>query len=156
MIQNKKFILVSLFIIVFIMAGCNQQPHSEKSTTQQNPTATDTTAQPASKQPAGEVSGQLKDGWREVKVEAFQFGFEPEEIVVLRGEKVRLRTRSTDVTHGLGLKAYNINRTLPPEEETIIEFTADRAGEFHIHCTVYCGSGHSDMHAMLKVKEPQK
>lgn len=153
MLNNKKFIFVALFLVAFLMVGCNPQ-QSEEQADQQAPTTADTTTtRSGGEQGRDQFSGQLEDGWREVEIEAYQFGFEPEEIIVGQGDKIRLRARSTDVTHGLGIKAYNINRTLPPEEEQLIEFTAERAGEFHIHCTVYCGSGHGDMHAMIKVKE---
>ncbi len=101
----------------------------------------------------GQFSGEEAEGIREVKVEAFQFGFKPETITVKKGEKVRLFAKSTDVTHGIGIKAFNINQALPPGEEKIIEFTAERAGEFHFHCSVYCGAGHGKMHGTLVVKE---
>lgn len=156
MFGNKQLLLVAVILGIFVFAGCNQQQHHEGGPAQQHMGAADTAAQSAAEQSDTELSGRLKDGWREVEFKAYQFGFEPEEIVVEQGDKVRLRARSTDVTHGLGLQAYDINQTLPPDEEQVIEFTADRAGEFHIHCTVYCGSGHGDMHAILRVKESRE
>jgi len=99
------------------------------------------------------LSGRVVNGIREIRVEAFKFGFGPDPIVVRKGEKVRLIAKSTDVKHGLGIEDFSIDMELPPGEEKVVEFTPDKAGEFHIHCTVYCGSGHGDMHGTLLVIE---
>lgn len=50
-------------------------------------------------------SGELKDGVRVVEVKARQFEFEPETIVVRKGEKVRLEVTSEDVKHGIAISA---------------------------------------------------
>lgn len=100
-----------------------------------------------------EPSGKIVDGVRVVQVKAMQFEFQPSTIVVRRGERVRLEVTSQDVAHGMGIEAYDINRTLPPKETQEIEFTADRPGRHHFHCTVYCGTGHNDMHGELVVLE---
>lgn len=98
-------------------------------------------------------SGKLINGVREIKVVAFQFGFKPAPIIIKKGEQVRLILESTDVIHGIGIKAFAVNQVLPPNEEKVVEFTADKTGSFHIHCTIYCGVGHGKMHGTLIVKE---
>jgi heme/copper-type cytochrome/quinol oxidase subunit 2 len=85
-------------------------------------------------------------------MQARQFEFDPDTIVVNRGESVRLRITSEDVTHGFGLSDFGIERTLPPSETQIVEFTANQAGQHHFHCTEYCGEGHDDMHGELVVQ----
>jgi nitrosocyanin len=96
-------------------------------------------------------SGELVDGVRVVEVAARKFEFDPATIVVREGERVRLKVTSKDVTHGIGIEAYNIDRKLEPGRSETIEFTADKAGRHHFYCTVYCGSGHGDMHGLLVV-----
>lgn len=98
-------------------------------------------------------SGTLEDGVREISMSAYQFAFDPDEVVVKKGEKVRLVVKSTDVTHGLAIEAFDIDRELPPGEEKIIEFTPEKTGNIHFHCSVYCGSGHGRMHGEIIVKE---
>jgi len=100
-----------------------------------------------------QLSGQVVDGAREVKVEAKQWAFSPNRIVVKKGEKVRLVVTSMDVKHGLGIEAFNINQELPPHQPQTIEFTPDKAGEFEFHCTVFCGAGHGEMKGTLVVQE---
>jgi cytochrome c oxidase subunit 2 len=100
-----------------------------------------------------ELSGVLKDGRRLIEVKARQFEFEPNQIVVKKGETVELDVTSQDVTHGIMIEGYDINRKLEPGKTEKIIFTPDRAGRFNFHCSVYCGQGHADMHGELIVTE---
>lgn len=88
---------------------------------------------------------------RVVEINARKFEFDPAEVVVKQGEIVRLKVKSEDVMHGLGIVAFDIDRKLPPNETVTIEFTADKVGTHHFHCSVYCGTGHNDMHGELVV-----
>jgi nitrosocyanin len=97
------------------------------------------------------LSGELENGVRVVEVKAFKYGFDPDPIVVKKGERVKLEVSSLDVTHGLGIKQLGINLTPRVGETKTAEFIAEKAGDFHIHCTVYCGSGHGNMHGNLKI-----
>lgn len=90
---------------------------------------------------------------REFNFEAYQFGYSPERIEVKKGDIVRLLATSRDVPHGIYIKGYNINVTVKKDEIKKIEFIADKAGDFDILCSVYCGRGHHDMRAVLAVKE---
>jgi cytochrome c oxidase subunit II len=103
--------------------------------------------------PAEPLSGSVVNGAREVKVEAHKFAYNPDSIVVKKGEKVRLLITATDVQHGFALPDLKIDVKLPPNKEQVVEFTPDKAGEFPFHCSVYCGSGHGDMKGILLVKE---
>lgn len=101
--------------------------------------------------PSQEPSGELVDGTRVVEVAARKFVFDPATIVVREGEMVRLKVTSEDVTHGIGIEAYDVDRKLEPDQTETIEFTADKPGRHHFHCTVYCGTGHDEMHGELRV-----
>lgn len=101
----------------------------------------------------GEFTGEIVDGVRVIKLEAFRYAFKPGVIVVKKGEKVRIIAKSKDVTHGIKIKEYKIDQQLPPNQEKIIEFVADRAGKFNFACSVFCGFGHMKMHGKLIVKE---
>lgn len=96
-------------------------------------------------------SGNLENEVRVVKVKAFKYGFDPDPIVVKKGERVKLEVTSVDVIHGLGIKELGINVTPGVGETQSAEFIAEETGEFHIHCTVFCGSGHGEMHGVLKI-----
>ena len=99
------------------------------------------------------LSGELKDGVRTVEVKAFRYAFSPDPITVKKGEKVRLLITSTDVEHGFGIRELGINEKIFPDKITTVQFDADKAGVYHIHCTYYCGPGHDEMHGTLKIVE---
>lgn len=88
---------------------------------------------------------------KEVNLEAYQFGFSPETIVVNKGDTVIIHATSRDVTHGVAIKEYGINEKVEQGKVTDIKFVADKAGTFEIHCSVYCGAGHAQMRAELIV-----
>lgn len=90
---------------------------------------------------------------KEMNLEAFQYGFSPDPLVVKKGDIVKLDITSRDVTHGVYIKEYGINVTIKKGEHKKIEFFAGRVGTFDIICSVYCGPGHSGMRGRLIVEE---
>ena len=85
-------------------------------------------------------------------MKAFQFGFDPNPVVVNEGEQVKLVVTSTDVTHGLSIAEFGVNARLIPGRPSIIDFTADKSGTFIFYCSVPCGAGHRSMRGRLIVK----
>lgn len=67
------------------------------------------------------------------------------------GARVILEVRSSDVTHGFAIEGYGINEEVPAGETILIEFITDKAGDFAIYCTVFCGSGHPEHEGTLHV-----
>ena len=61
---------------------------------------------------------------KEFTVKAFKFGYSPDEIIVNKGDKVRIKIENTDVLHGIRIPDLKIRGN------DIIEFTADKTGEF--------------------------
>ena len=125
----RKYPLVLVFCLIAI-AACAQQNNSE----------------PIKEKPL--QTGQVK----EFKMTAKQFAFEPEIIEVNKGDKVRLIVTSIDVPHGIAIPEYGINERLNPGEPVTIEFIADKEGTFTAFCSVFCGSGHSNMKGKIIVK----
>ena len=98
------------------------------------------------------LSGKVENGIRVIEVKASRYKFEPDQIVVRLGEKVRLVLTTTDASHGLNIPEFKVNISVPTGETRSVEFIADKQGEFHAHCSVYCGEGHGQMHASFVVK----
>ena len=109
---------------------------------------------------AGAGARQVKDDVDPVKtidVIASQFKFEPATISVVEGDTVRLRLRSVDRTHGIGIKAFRVKALIPKVGDAVtVEFVADHAGTFDITCSEYCGTGHRAMKGKLIVLAKQK
>lgn len=89
---------------------------------------------------------------REFDMTAKRYSFNPSTIRVNQGDLVRITVESTDVSHGIAIREYDINVELPPGQTKIIEFTADKKGTFNFYCSVFCGSGHSRMTGTLIVE----
>jgi cytochrome c oxidase subunit 2 len=76
-------------------------------------------------------------------------------IEVSRGDDVVLKLRSSDVTHGFALKAYDIYipEGIKPGKTVFVSFKADKTGTFSFWCNVYCGDIHQHMKGTLIVKD---
>lgn len=102
-------------------------------------------------------SGDNPDATANVSVRTFnviakQFEFIPSTIRVKKGNRVILNITSTDVEHGFAIDEYKINKTIPAGETITIDFIADKAGQFEFYCSVYCGSGNSNMRGKFIVE----
>jgi cytochrome c oxidase subunit II len=89
---------------------------------------------------------------RTVEMIAKQWSFEPSEVRVKLGEKVRFNITNVDVAHGIAIPALGLRETLPAGQKTTVEFTASKQGSFKFVCSVFCGSGHSGMSGTLIVE----
>jgi cytochrome c oxidase subunit 2 len=91
-------------------------------------------------------------GAREIKVTATNFAFQPAEIRVKQGEKIKLTLVNGDGTHGIGIPAFNVS-IKPGQGGTASQvFIADQKGSFPFVCDVFCGEGHRDMTGTLIVE----
>ena len=136
----KKIILL-LELSILLISACTQQKPEElvgggTPVPQQNQKTTVT------------QDGQIK----EFKMTAKQFQFEPSTIEVNKGDRVRLVVTSIDVPHGIAIPEYGINERLNPGTPVTIEFTAEKEGTFTTFCSVFCGSGHSNMKGKIIVR----
>ena len=151
--KNAEKIIFLLVVGIFLLSACSQQ-----NVVGQGSNAPVTPAQ------SGDVVGQgsavneqpttpkQNDDFKEFKITAKQFQFEPSAIEVNKGDKVRLIVTSVDVPHGIAISEYGINERLDVGKPKTIEFTADKQGTFTAFCSVFCGSGHSNMKGKLIVK----
>jgi len=62
--------------------------------------------------------------------------FSLKEINVVKGDRVRIKVTNTKGTHDFTLDEYAIKQMTPLDKEVIIEFTADKVGEFEYYCSV--------------------
>ncbi len=98
-----------------------------------------------------------QDEPRIIEVVARRFAFEPARIEVTEGERIRLVVTSADGVHGVGIKKFRVEKTVPRGGKPItIDFVASAAGEFPLLCSEYCGDGHEDMKGMLVVAARQQ
>jgi len=102
--------------------------------------------------PRAALAAMRADQPRVIEVVARRFAWEPSEIQVTVGERVRLVLRTADGLHGIELKKFKIAKEIPRGNKPVtVEFTADEAGRFQFLCSEYCGDGHDDMKGVLVV-----
>lgn len=78
------------------------------------------------------------------------------EIRVPQGKPVKFILTAADVIHGFYLPDYRVKMDAIPGRLTYLWIQPERPGSYIIHCTVYCGEGHSRMDAQLIVMEPER
>ncbi len=91
---------------------------------------------------------------KEVKITAYQFGFEPSVVTLKKGEPVRLTFTSKDIVHSVALFDFGKStKEFGPGESVSIDLIPDKTGKFIYQCSTYCGGGHSDMLGTIIVTE---
>ncbi len=88
----------------------------------------------------------------EIRMTAKTYEFNPKEVRVKQGERVRLVIMALDRRHGFEIKALGINSVLEKGKETVVEFVPKRAGKFQFKCSVRCGWLHFWMKGKLIVE----
>lgn len=132
------FIIIALLIVGGVFVFNQKKPViKETSTTETTTTTTKTT-----------TTNPVK----EFTMTAKQWTFDPAVIAVKLGDKVRIKVKSIDVTHGFALPDFNVKVDLVPNKEETVEFIADKKGEFTFFCSIMCGAGHRDMQGKLVVE----
>src|SRR3989338_8637284 len=148
--MNKRYCFIFLAVFLVILAGCGQKTGSaiavsdSKAKYTDNPDYdtinTDDDTVQATKF-ACEITinvltrGPKEDAW----------SFEPSEIKVKQGAKVKLliTTPDDDVDHAISIPEFNVNKVMLKKGTTeTVQFTADKKGEFSFFCSLYCGEGH--------------
>ncbi len=96
--------------------------------------------------------GSSETGVREIRMTARKYRFDPQEIRVREGERVRLLITALDRKHGIRIKEFGVKTVLEKGKETVVEFVAERAGEYKFKCSVRCGWRHGSMKGKLIVE----
>lgn len=156
----KNYILLLGIISVLLISACTQQ--AEPQPIAQPKAVVEPADEPSPIQaetPVTEQEDEVEEtvvvsdsGVKEFDMTARQWAFEPSIIRVKEGDRVRLNIKNEDVTHGFAIFEFNVNERLQPGKTTIVEFTADKKGEYTFFCSVQCGQGHRDMKGKLIVE----
>jgi len=106
---------------------------------------------------------------RVIEMTARKYAYDPGEIHVKVGTPVQVRVRALDRAHGLKFKLYPKGEQeqgppgltfpdgkndfrLEKDEVVIVDFVAERSGEYEFECSVFCGVGHHGMDGKLFVE----
>ena len=79
---------------------------------------------------------------------------EMNELHVPVGRAVRLTMASEDVIHSFFVPAFRFKRDVVPGRFSTAWFEATKPGRYHLFCTQYCGTRHSNMIGWVHVLSP--
>ncbi|MDP4083499.1 MAG: cytochrome c oxidase subunit II [Bacillota bacterium] len=113
-----------------------------------NPEKVDQTA-PFNKPGLHKVEGQEWD--YDLVIVASTFTFNPMNVKIPIGSKVRIIATTKDVVHGFEVAGTDINMMLEPGYVSEYTATFKKQGEFLIVCNEYCGTGHHLMFSKIEV-----
>jgi cytochrome c oxidase subunit 2 len=85
------------------------------------------------------------------RIVATQFAFIPPCVVVPADEPVTMRLVSPDVIHGILVIGTNVNTMVIPGYVSQVHTVFQKTGDLLMPCHEYCGIGHSQMWATVRV-----
>ena len=91
------------------------------------------------------------DGTVTARIVAAQFAFLPRCVAVPQGRPVTLRFASPDVIHGIIVAGTNVNTMVVPGYVSEVRTVFAEAGDHLMPCHEFCGLGHSEMLARVRV-----
>jgi cytochrome c oxidase subunit II len=80
-----------------------------------------------------------------------QFAFVPQCLVVPEGRELTLRFASADVIHGILVTGTNVNTMVVPGYVAQVHTVFRTTGDLLMPCHEFCGLGHSQMYARVRV-----
>ena len=79
---------------------------------------------------------------KEFNVNGKNFSFDPSQITVKKGDKVKITFKDEDGFHNLVISGYNVEtKKINTGQEQTVEFIADKTGQFEYYCSV---TGHRE------------
>lgn len=147
-----KRITAFLLLLVFLLSACSQK---EDEDTIKARKIIDYHKKKFDNLP---LSGKVVNDVREIEITSIQYRWEPDTVVVKKGEKIKFLITSDDVSHGFELEGIVIpgwdpEKAITKDDKIILEVTAEDAGVWDIVCTIYCGPGHTGMKGKYIVRE---
>jgi cytochrome c oxidase subunit 2 len=140
--------MVSVIMIALIYAGLVQHI---------NPPSNIETIDPNTLHLTGEFTetnlGTVVDATGQVtsRIVATQFTFQPQCFVVPANRPVTLRLASPDVVHGILITGTNVNTMVVPGYVSQVHTVFTETGDLLMPCHEYCGLGHSQMWATVRI-----
>lgn len=92
------------------------------------------------------------DDVRVIDITAKRFAFSPEKITLKRGETVKLRLHSEDVTHGFFLRPLKLDEEISAGQTIEVMVTPQETGTFTTICDHFCGANHGNMNMTIVVE----
>mgnify|MGYP001603477499 CR=1 FL=1 len=130
--NNKTFTIIGLVVVIaaafFIFGGSDQDKTAN--------TADVILGEGDLETPAPVKEFALTSSY-ETKSGKASASFSLKEIEVKKGDLVRIKVTNAGGVHDFNIDEYGITAETPENQATVIEFTADKVGEFKYYCSKY-------------------
>ena len=143
--QIPKAVLGALAAVAVILAGCKPASVEPANTGNENANTApvvnaNTNATPdTNTNTGGPAMGSVKEFTMTSFYELVDGKPKPQfslrEISVKKGDTVRIKVTNTKGDHDFKLDEFNVYAATPLDQEVVVEFTADKAGEFVYYCS---------------------
>jgi cytochrome c oxidase subunit 2 len=87
-----------------------------------------------------------------IKIRAYKFSYEPDEIVLKLNQPVVLEFTASDVPMGFNAPDFALRATIIPGQTSRVRLVPNKSGTFLFHCDVFCGDGHEEMDGTIRVE----
>lgn len=137
------FVLIIGYVIMSTESAVKVSPVSVDTTVVAPAAATPNTTAVAGTSiiPADVLSGKTKEflmtSWMDKIDGKMAAHFSLKEIVVKKGDKVRISITNTAGDHDFKIDAFKVATETPLDKTVVVEFTADKAGDFEFYCSKY-------------------
>lgn len=143
--MNKNYIFIVALILVVIIGAyffINNTAQNTNTKTVANNVADDNLN--SQNQAQVQVQAQAQDKIKEFEMDSFyemvdgkpKPQYSLKEINIKKGDNVRIVVNVTKGTHDFNIDEFNIHKVTPLNVPTIVEFTADKVGEFIYYCSM--------------------
>lgn len=87
-----------------------------------------------------------------IEITAKRFAFSPDKVTLKKGQTVKLRLHSEDVTHGFFLRPLKLDEEIPAGQTIEVTVTPQTSGTFTTICDHFCGANHGNMNMTIVVE----
>jgi cytochrome c oxidase subunit 2 len=150
----RKIIAVIAVIVLGVLVFSLRQKNEKVMAPTEAPQAVGNAPEkftPPTTPPPGMASADVPA--HEITIQASNWKFEPSEVRVREGERVKIMLQGVSGTHAIAIPELGVkSETVNAGETTQVEFTATQKGTFPFKCSFFCGEGHADMKGALIVE----
>lgn len=130
--MNKKIIVP--IVVIGVVAIAIIAATNDKSSITKEPTAINNNVSNQSAENLAPVKEFIMTSFVEMVNGKPKPQFSLKEITVNKGDSVRIKITNTKGTHDFKLDEFSVFADTPLNQEIVVEFTADKAGEFVYYC----------------------
>ena len=96
---------------------------------------------------------KAEPGERVIRIVAKRFVYNPDAIVLKKGQPVAFELTTLDFEHGFSIPDLDFRADFVPGKTNVVRLTPQKAGKFEFLCDNFCGSGHEEMDGHMTVEE---